>query len=181
MQIKRITVFGGSQPKLEDPVYQDALRLGGLLGKAGYTILNGGYIGTMEAVSRGAVESGGHVIGITCDEIERWRPGGANRWIQEEIRYPTIRERMFALIDNCDAAIALPGGFGTLTEIAMMWNLIICGAIKPRPLIVTGPGWKATFEEFFTSLGVYIHGDQRQWLIFSPDVDTAFHLLVERL
>src|SRR4030067_1311509 len=113
----RITVFGGSQPKPGEPVYQDALHLGKLLAQQGYILLNGGYIGTMEALSRGAAESGGHVIGVTCDEIEAWRKVKANAWVKEERRYPTIRERLMALIESWDAALALPGGAGTLTEI----------------------------------------------------------------
>src|SRR5512137_1080453 len=107
-----ITVFCSSQTKPEDPAYEEGIRLGRLLAIAGHTVLTGGYIGSMEAVSRGANESGGHVIGITCAEIEAWRPGRANPWVQEEWRYATMRERTFALIDNCDAAIALPGGIG---------------------------------------------------------------------
>ena len=59
MERKRITVFGGSQPKPGDEDYQQALRLGALLGSAGFTVLTGGYVGTMEAVSRGAAENGG--------------------------------------------------------------------------------------------------------------------------
>lgn len=66
-----IAVFGGSQPKEGDPAYAEAYELGSLLAQAGHTVLTGGYIGTMEAVSRGAAEAGGHVIGVTCEEIER--------------------------------------------------------------------------------------------------------------
>jgi predicted Rossmann-fold nucleotide-binding protein len=40
-----------------------------------------------------------------------------------------LHERLLALIDGCDAAIALPGGVGTLLEIAMMWNRMIVDAI----------------------------------------------------
>ncbi|HEX9091498.1 MAG TPA: LOG family protein, partial [Anaerolineales bacterium] len=105
----RITIFGGSQPKPGEPVYQDALHLGNLLARAGYTILNGGYIGTMEAVSRGAAEAGGHVIGVTCDEIETWRPVKANTWVSEDWHFATLRERIFTLIENADAYLALPG------------------------------------------------------------------------
>jgi predicted Rossmann-fold nucleotide-binding protein len=50
----RVTVFGGSKPKVGESAYEDAFQLGSLLGKAGYTVLTGGYIGTMEAVSHGA-------------------------------------------------------------------------------------------------------------------------------
>ncbi|MDI6694379.1 MAG: hypothetical protein QME21_04975 [Anaerolineales bacterium] len=66
--IRAVTVFGGSRPTPED--YEQALHLGRLLGGSGYIVLTGGYIGVMEAVSRGASEAGGHVIGVTCDEIE---------------------------------------------------------------------------------------------------------------
>ena len=79
----RISVFGGSQPKPGETVYEDAVRLGKFIGQAGYTLLNGGYIGTMEALSRGASEVGGHVIGVTCDQIETWRPVKANPWVTE--------------------------------------------------------------------------------------------------
>ncbi len=68
-----ITVFGGAQPKEGTPAYEEARTLGTLLAQRGHTVLTGGYMGTMEAVSRGACEAGGHVIGVTCIDIEEWR------------------------------------------------------------------------------------------------------------
>ena len=177
----RITVFGGSQPKPGEPAYEDALRLGRLIGEAGYTLLNGGYIGTMEAMSRGAAEAGGHVIGITCDEIEAWRPIKANPWVSEEMRFPSLRERLFALIDNCDAALALPGGIGTLVEITLTWNLLLTNAIPPRPLILIGPGWQATIHQFLVAQDHSVPEHQRRWVSFAPDVDSAFRRLQELL
>jgi uncharacterized protein (TIGR00730 family) len=166
--IQNVTVFGGSRPAPAE--YDNAVRLGGLLAQAGYSVLTGGYIGVMEAVSRGASEAGGHVIGVTCEEIENWRPVKANGWVKEERRVPRLRERIFGLIEGCDAAIALPGGPGTLTEISIMWNHLLTSAILPRPLILVGPGWRKTFETFFRALDEYIPADQRVWLTF---VDTA--------
>jgi len=175
--MKRVTVFGGSRPKPGEKDYQQALRLGKLLGEAGYTVLTGGYIGAMEAISRGAAEAGGRVIGVTCDEIEAWRPVSPNPWVQEEIRQPTLRQRLFTLIEENDAALALPGGPGTLTEIMMMWNLLLVEAIPARPLILIGPGWQAIFEQFYRSQGEYIPETQRRWLSFTPDVESAFKQL----
>ncbi|MDP2993622.1 MAG: LOG family protein, partial [Anaerolineales bacterium] len=120
-----ITVFGGSQPKEGNASYAEAYELGSLLARAGHTVLTGGYIGTMEAVSRGAAEAGGHVIGVTCADIEAWRPVRPNAWVQEQRRFATLQERLNELVLACDAAIALPGGPGTLTEIALTWNLMI--------------------------------------------------------
>ena len=76
----RITVFGGSAPQPGQPAYLEAQRLGELLAKAGYEVVTGGYMGVMEAVSRGAVEAGGRAIGVTCQEIEDWRPIDPNQW-----------------------------------------------------------------------------------------------------
>jgi uncharacterized protein (TIGR00730 family) len=166
--INNVTVFGGSRP--DEQGYAQALRLGTLLGEAGYAVLTGGYIGTMEAVSRGAAEAGGHVIGVTCDEIEAWRVTHPNRWVMEERRYPALRQRITALIEGCDAAIALPGGPGTLTEISEMWNHLLIGAISPRPLILVGEGWRATFEQLYRSFDGYIPAEQRRWVTFAEDI-----------
>jgi hypothetical protein len=176
-----ISVFGGSQPKPGEPVYEDALRLGKFIGQAGYTLLNGGYIGTMEALSRGATEVGGHVIGVTCDQIEAWRPVKANPWVTEVWHYPSLQERLFALIENCDACLALPGGVGTLTEIALTWNLLLTNVLLPRPLILIGSAWKATVQQFIAEQGAYIPENQLHWISFASDVDSAFQLLQELL
>lgn len=177
----RITVFGGSKPKPGEAEYQEALQLGSLLGGAGFTVLTGGYIGTMEAVSRGAAEAGGHVIGVTCDEIESWRPVAPNPWVIEEHRFPTLNGRLMALIQDCDAAIALPGGIGTLAEVAVLWSHLQTGVSVPKPLIVVGDGWKTTFHAFFHALGSYIAEKDRQWVHISPGVMAAFQDLQSAL
>ena len=166
-----VTVFGGANPT--EPDYAQALHLGKLLGQARCTVLTGGYIGTMEAVSRGAAENGGHVIGVTCEEIETWRKVRVNRWVKEERCFPTLRERIYALIEGCQAAIALPGGPGTLAEIAFMWNHLLIQAITPRPLILVGSGWQDTFERLYRTFDEYIPARQRQWISFAGDVDEA--------
>jgi uncharacterized protein (TIGR00730 family) len=173
----RISVFGGSTPKAGEPAYQEALLLGQLLGGAGHTVITGGYIGTMEAVSRGANETGGHVVGITCDEIEAWRPVKPNRWVQQETRYATLRERLFAVTEDCDAAMALPGGPGTLTEISVMWNHMQTAAMPRRPLILIGAGWESVFSGFFRALPDYISPDSRRLLSFATDVRSAMGML----
>jgi len=177
MSKKRVVVFGGSSTKPGEPTYEEAHRLGNLLGSAGYTVLTGGYIGTMEAVSRGAAETGAHVVGVTCDEIEAWRPVHANQWVMEEMRFSTLRERLFALIGNSDAAIALPGGPGTLAEISLLWNQMIIGSITPCQLILVGEGWKKTFDTFFHTQCDYIPASQREMLEFSPNVEQAIDCL----
>ncbi len=173
----KVTIFGGATPQDHGASYQDAFRLGQKLAQAGHVVLTGGYIGTMEAASRGAAEAGGHVIGVTCDEVETWRRVKPNAWVMEEWRFPSLHERLLALINGCDAAIALPGGVGTLLEIAMLWNRLIVEAIPSRPLILVGEGWKDTIASFYAAQGGYVPEKSRKLLSFAADVDEAFNLL----
>ena len=175
--MKTITVFGGSKPLPGSPAYQDALQLGSILAEAGYAVQTGGYIGTMEAVSRGAAEAGGHVIGVTCDEIESWRPVAPNQWVIEEKRQPTLRQRLFVLIDECDGAIALPGGIGTLAEIFLTWAQVQIQPEDQRPIITIGDGLEETIGVFKSSLHEYITAKDQNRIISVPDVKTAFESL----
>lgn len=148
-----VTVYGASNPRPGETDYQLGEELGRLLGEAGYTVMTGGYFGTMEAVSKGAKSAGAHVIGVTVALFEG--PGkrpGANAYVDEVISYHTLRDRLYHLVSRCDAAIALPGGIGTLSEVALTWSLMQAGEIGPRPFIVFG-GW----EELLTRL----YGDGR--------------------
>lgn len=173
----KVSVFGGSQPKEGTPAYEEARLLGQMLAQRGHIVLNGGYIGMMEAVSRGAAEAGGHVIGVTCEDIERWRNIGPNAWVKEEWRRKNLFERLQALVEGCDAALALPGGPGTLTEIALMWNLMIVESIHRRPLILVGDGWQSVFDQFTQSFNTYMSANQRELISLARDVNTAVELL----
>jgi uncharacterized protein (TIGR00730 family) len=171
---KRITVFGGSTPRPGEPAYQEAYDLGALIGKSGLTVLTGGYSGTMEAVSRGAYENGGHVIGVTCSAIEAWRPLPPNEWISEEMRFQTLRERMYALMDHSDIALALPGGIGTLAEIAAMWSSSQTGELKHPPQILIGEGWRELFDVMKRRMAAYVHEANWNLIEFAPDIHDAF-------
>jgi uncharacterized protein (TIGR00725 family) len=130
------------------------------LARAGWTVMTGGYAGVMEAASRGAAEAGGHVVGITCERIEAFRPGlRPNAWVKEEVKYATLRERLYHLVEHCDAAIALPGGVGTLSEVALTWSLLQTGEIPRKPLVVVGRAWAETVATFVREAGAFIYPD----------------------
>jgi uncharacterized protein (TIGR00730 family) len=143
-----ISVFGSSAPQPGSADYEAARNLGRRLAQAGFTVQTGGYVGVMEAVSRGASEAGGYVIGVTCDQIEDFRPLKANPWVQEEIRHPTLRERVMHLIERCDGIVALPGGIGTLSELALAWSFVQVGEMPPKPIVPVGGLWQRTLAAF---------------------------------
>ncbi len=173
----KVAVFGGASAHPGEIVYEETLRLGRMLAERGFTVLTGSYIGVMEAASRGAKEAGGHVVGMSCAEIENWRHVKANRWVLEEHHYETLRERLYALIDGCDAAIVMPGGVGTLCELTVMWNEMIINNRSPRPLLIVGNEWQRVVAQFIESLGSYIGIKERELIQLVPDVDTAVEKL----
>jgi uncharacterized protein (TIGR00725 family) len=145
--VKTVTLFGSSLPQPESNTYRDALRLGQLLAEAGFAVCNGGYGGLMEASARGAHQAGGHTVGITCS---LW-PAPANRWIREEVRTSSFPQRLMALIERGDAYLVLPGGTGTLAELALAWELmnksVLAGTVGGRkPLLVWGPYWQPVID-----------------------------------
>jgi hypothetical protein len=176
----KVAVFGGANARPEDELYAQAVALGADLARAGHVVMTGGYIGMMEAASKGAAEAGGHVIGVTCDEIEAFRPVKPNKWVKEEWRYVTLTDRMINLINRCDAAIALPGGVGTLAEIAVLWNQVLVHAIAPKPMILVGEGWQRIFSCLIDSQGDFIVPHDRSMISYAPDARTAVEILMNK-
>ncbi len=141
MQIdqKAVTVFGGRHPVPGDLEYREALELGSLLAGANYAVMSGGYSGVMEAVSKGALEAGGTVIGVTMEIFGNLPP---NPFLTREIRTRDFFERLEILTAHADAFIAMRGGMGTLTEISLIWNMLQTKTMAPKPMILVGGFWK---------------------------------------
>jgi uncharacterized protein (TIGR00725 family) len=139
---KTITVFGSSRPRAGHSDYEDARALGRALAGAGFVVCSGGYGGTMEAVSRGAKESGGRTIGITAEFFS----GGANRWVDEEVRVATWQARLFALIERGAGYVACKGGTGTLVELAVVWEMLNKRVMSEKPFVVLGDFWGPILE-----------------------------------
>lgn len=120
MTTRRIAVFGSSLTPPDSPEYEEARALGLRLAQAGFEVWNGGYLGTMSAVSQGVKEAGGRSVGVTVRAWDEFHPG--NTWLSEKVAAADLHDRLRHLTD-VDAAIALHGGIGTLTEVALFWSI----------------------------------------------------------
>jgi len=140
--MKTVTVFGSSRPAPGSEAYETARRLGAALARAGFAVSSGGYGGVMEGVSRGAREAGGKTIGVTAAVFR----SAANAWVEEEIRVATWQERLLKLVELGDGYVVLPGGTGTLVELAVVWEWINKGFLAARPVVVLGEFWRPVIE-----------------------------------
>jgi uncharacterized protein (TIGR00725 family) len=137
-----ITVFGSSRAQPGTPAFVEAHAWGRAIAQAGFGVATGGYNGAMEAVSQGAKEAGGLVIGITAPSLFPQR-NGPNLHVDLELPSSSLLTRIERLIDVSVACLALPGGVGTLAELLAAWNLNHIAQLQGKPLKPLGVhvGW----------------------------------------
>ena len=114
---QRISVFGGRD--ITPDVYEDTLEIGHRLADEGYLVFCGGGAGVMEAIAKGVHDEGGIVVGVLKgQDLEE-----GNKYLTVPIATGIGIARNAILAYNCDAAIAISGQYGTLSEIAYAFQL----------------------------------------------------------
>lgn len=116
-KIRSVAVYCGSNPGTEAAYAEAAIALGKALAKENWKLVyGGGNTGLMGTVANATLEAGGQAIGVMPELL-----------IEKEIAHPgltelhsvsSMHERKKMMIDLADAFVALPGGIGTLEEIA---------------------------------------------------------------
>ncbi len=121
--MRSITIFCGSKDGSDPRYLQHARELGRLLAGCGVRIVfGGGRKGLMGALADGVLEGGGLVTGIIPRVLLEWEV--QHTGLSELIITESMHERKTLLFRMCDAAIVLPGGYGTLDEMfeLLTWN-----------------------------------------------------------
>ena len=114
---KRIAVYCGSSPNVSKAWFDRAAQVGELLANRDICVVyGGGRVGLMGAVADGALNAGGKVIGVIPDKLQGLEVGYTD--LSELYVVDSMHSRKAMMMHLSDAFIALPGGFGTLEEIA---------------------------------------------------------------
>lgn len=128
-----ITVYCGSNPGKKTIYSQRAHDLGEWIGKQGHRLIYGGNkFGLMGVVADAALDQGAQVIGVIPAVLKGVEI--AHPRLTELINVNTMLERKNYMIEAGDAYIALPGGLGTLEEIAEVLSLMRIGT-NPNPCV----------------------------------------------
>ncbi len=123
MSIKSIAVFCGSKTGINPLFIEHAKQLGYLLAKKGITLIyGGGNKGIMGEIANAVLEKNGKVIGIIPKLLTEWEH--QHQGISELYEVADMHTRKRMLYEKCDAAIILPGGYGTMDELfeILTWN-----------------------------------------------------------
>ncbi|MBV9216686.1 MAG: LOG family protein [Acidobacteria bacterium] len=171
---KIVTIFGGSKCKPDSAEYIDAQELGSRLAEAGFTICTGGYLGIMEAASRGAREKGGRVFGIVMNQFKH----EPNRYLTDKVATDHFYDRLQNLITRSVGFVALKGGMGTVTEISLVWNKLTTGVLSKRPLVLLGECWKPVVNAWQENL--VVSDSDVSFLQFASSPADAAEIIIER-
>lgn len=145
---KNVAFFGDSHLPENNAVYKDAYEIAKMLAQEGFTIVNGGGPGIMNAATQGASSVKGETISVTFYPEDA--PGFEGRYLgnvtSQEIKTENYIERMFKLLEHADIFIIFKGGSGTLSEWATSWVLGKLYYGHHKPFILYGDFWKEIIE-----------------------------------
>lgn len=177
MSIKSLAVFCGSKPG-NNPVFEsDAKELGKLLAQKNISIVyGGGNKGLMGAVANAALEHNGKVTGIIPRLLTEWE--SQHTGVTELLVVETMHVRKQMMYEKSDAAIILPGGYGTLDELFEMltWNQL---SIHNKKIFFLNSG--GFYHHLFEHIKMmdaenllYLNPDEQMKMLNRPDDILAF-------
>ncbi len=145
-----VSMFGSARVSDGHPYYRLAEQIARLLSDAGFAVISGGGPGVMEAANKGAFAGRSPSIGLN---IELPKEQLANAYQDIALRFRHFFSRKVMFVKYASAYVVLPGGFGTLDELAEILTLVQTGKTRRIPIIlVHTPYWKGLLEWFRATL-----------------------------
>ncbi len=178
---RSICVFCGSADGLDQVYYDAAYLMGQRLAEEGVALVYGaGRTGLMGAIAKGALQSGGTVIGVAPKGLESPQLIHTSGLTRLEI-VENIQMRKARMIEQAEAFIALPGGFGTLDEIfeVLTWSQIGLQK-KPAGFLNTNGYFEHLFlwlERAFSDR--FIYEEHQQLYVSDPNPEGLLQKLAD--
>ncbi len=146
-QIKpSVSIFGSARTAPDHPYYKLAEDIARALSDSGFSVVSGGGPGIMEAANKGAFAGRSPSIGLNI-MLPHEQAGNAYQDIGLNFRHFFSRKVMF--VKYASAYVVLPGGFGTLDELAEILTLVQTGKSRRIPIIlVHRPFWEGLIDWF---------------------------------
>lgn len=150
-----VSIYGSARLKPNSPYYKLATQIARKLSDAGFAVISGGGPGIMEAANKGAHAGKAPSVGLN---IELPHEQSGNQWQDISLRFRHFFTRKVTFVKNSDAVIVMPGGFGTLDELAEVLTLIQTKKSRHVPIILVGgefwEGLLAWFKNSLTPMGL---------------------------
>lgn len=150
-QIKpSVSIFGSARTAADHTYYRLAEDISRALSDAGFSVVSGGGPGIMEAANKGAFSGRSPSIGLN---IRLPREQSENPYQDIALNFRHFFSRKVMFVKYASAYVVLPGGFGTLDELAEMLTLVQTGKSRRIPIIlVHRPFWNGLIDWFRDTL-----------------------------
>jgi uncharacterized protein (TIGR00730 family) len=174
--MSKVAIFGNSQSKAGNWDYDTAELVGKLLAQSGIDIITGGFGGVMESAMKGADKYPVEKIGVTVPNLPNRT---VNSYVNPEIIADTYLQRTEKLIELADGYIIMPGGSGTLLELAAVWALKERGLLGNKPIVCLGELWL----EVIQTMGFYSERmlETTDLIVFADTAQEAVEAIVNKL
>ncbi len=130
-----VSIFGSARTKPDDKHYCLTKEIARLLSDTGFSVVSGGDPGIMEAANKGAHEGSSPSVGLNII-LPHEQVGNPYQDIALNFRHFFSRKVMF--VKYASAYVVLPGGFGTLDELAEILTLVQTGKTRRIPIMLVG-------------------------------------------
>lgn len=145
-----VTMYGSARLNEDHPDYKRAEAIALALSNAGFSILSGGGPGIMEAANKGAHQGSSASVGLN---IQLPHEQVANPYQDISLNFNHFFARKVMFVKYATAYVVLPGGFGTLDELAEILTLIQTGKSRKIPIILVNKAfWKGLVDWFSNTL-----------------------------
>lgn len=130
-----VSIFGSARTEHQHPRYEMTVEIARLLSECGIAVVSGGGPGIMEAANKGAQQGKSPSVGVN---IELPREQEANQYQDISLNFRHFFARKVMFVKYAAAYVVMPGGFGTLDELAEILTLIQTGKSRRIPVILVG-------------------------------------------
>jgi uncharacterized protein (TIGR00730 family) len=130
-----VSIFGSARTNTEHPDYALASEIAERLSNSGFSVVSGGGPGIMEAINKGAF--GGKSLSVGLN-ILLPNEQASNEYQDVSLSFRHFFARKVMFVKFASAYVLLPGGFGTLDELAEILTLVQTGKTRPIPIVLVG-------------------------------------------
>jgi uncharacterized protein (TIGR00730 family) len=142
-----VSFFGSARFPDDHPYYRLAEETARLLSDSGFAVVSGGGPGIMEAANKGAVAGKSPSVGLNI-QLPHEQSGNPYQDVSLSFKHFFARKVMF--VKYASAYVVLPGGYGTLDELAEILTLVQTEKIQRIPILLMG-------GEFWSGLLDWLH------------------------
>ncbi len=147
-----VSLFGSARTPVDHPDYILAEKIARLLSDSGFSVVSGGGPGIMEAANKGAFGGSSPSVGLNIRLPEEQKP---NEYQDIELNFCHFFSRKVMFVKYASAYVVLPGGFGTLDELAEILTLVQTRKSRRIPIILVNAAfWTGLLDWFKNTLAV---------------------------